>query len=185
MSRLVMWNLITLDGLFEGAAGWDLGWHDIVWGPELERLALEQLRSADRLLFGRATYEGMAAYWRTAQGEVAELMNRLPKVVVSRTLDEATWANTSLVREDAVAEVGRLKSAGDGNTFVFGSADLSATLLENDLFDEVRLAIVPVVLGRGRPLFRGTLRRTRLDLLEARPLTSGGVLLRYAPRAGG
>jgi dihydrofolate reductase len=67
MSRLIMWNLITLDGFFEGAKSWDLGWHERVWGDELERLSIEQLRSADGLLFGRVTYEGMAAHWPSAE----------------------------------------------------------------------------------------------------------------------
>jgi dihydrofolate reductase len=70
MSRLIMWNLVTLDGYFEGAKNWDLEWHESFWGPELEELSLVQLRKADRLIFGRVTYEGMAAYWKTAQGEV-------------------------------------------------------------------------------------------------------------------
>ena len=89
MSKLIMWNLMTLDGFFEGAKSWDLDFHQLVWGDELEHLSIEQLRSADRLLFGRVTYEGMAAYWQTATGEVADFMNSLPKVVVSRTLERA------------------------------------------------------------------------------------------------
>src|ERR1700739_4646033 len=79
MSRLIMWNLLSLDGFFEGVKSWDLDFHQSVWGDELERLSLEQLRSADRLLFGRVTYEGMAAYWQTAKGEGADFMNRPPK----------------------------------------------------------------------------------------------------------
>src|SRR5512135_1989212 len=101
MSRLIMWNLITLDGYFEGAKPWDLEFHTSVWGDELERLSIEQLDAADRLIFGRATYEGMAAYWQPATGAVAERMNAIPKVVCSRTLDRADWRNTSLVKGDA------------------------------------------------------------------------------------
>lgn len=179
MSKLIMWNMISLDGFFEGAKSWDLDWHEYVWGEELERLSIEQLRSADRLLFGRVTYEGMAAYWRNAQGEVADLMNSIPKVVFSRTLEKPDWANTTLVKENAVAAVRDLKRQGDRNMFVFGSANLSATLIKNNLFDEYRLAVVPVILGVGRPLFEGGLSRQRLKLLEARPLTSGCVILRY------
>jgi dihydrofolate reductase len=183
MSRLIMWNLITLDGFFEGAKSWDLGWHETVWGEDLERLSMEQLRSADRLLFGRVTYEGMAAYWPSAEGEgeVAELMNSIPKVVFSRTLKRAEWSNTSLVNGDAVAEVSHLKAAGDKNTFVFGSGDLSATLTRHGLFDEYRLAVAPVILGSGRTLFGRGLSELKLKLLEARPLSSGAVILRYEP----
>jgi dihydrofolate reductase len=86
MSKLIMWNLMTLDGFFDGAENWALDWHQYAWGEELERTSVEQLRAADMLLFGRVTYEGMAAYWKTAQGEVATYMNSLPKVVFSRTL---------------------------------------------------------------------------------------------------
>jgi dihydrofolate reductase len=105
MRKLIMWNLLTLDGFFEGVGSWTLDWHQYGWGDELERFSLEQLRSADMLLFGRVTYEGMAAYWQTAQGEVANFMNSLPKVVFSRTLDRAEWKNTKLVKGDAASEV--------------------------------------------------------------------------------
>jgi dihydrofolate reductase len=181
MSRLIMWNLITLDGFFEGGKSWALDWHHYVWGDELERFSVEQLRSADMLLFGRITYEGMAAYWQTAQGEVANFMNSLPKVVFSRTLDRAEWKNTKLVKGDAASGVLRLKHQGEKNIFVFGSADLSATLMEQRLFDEYRLGLVPVVLGSGKPLFGRNLSRLRLRLLESRPLSSGCVVLRYEP----
>jgi dihydrofolate reductase len=179
MGKLIMWNLLTLDGYFEGAKSWDLDWHEHVWGAELERLSIEQLHSADRLLFGRITYEGMAAYWRTAQGEVADLMNGIPKVVFSRTLERPDWANTTLVKENAAAAVRDLKKQGDRNMFVFGSANLSETLINGDLFDEYRLAITPVVLGTGKPLFGRGLSRHTLKLIEARSLTSGCVILRY------
>jgi dihydrofolate reductase len=182
MRKLIMWNLITLDCFFDGAEDWSLDWHQYVWDDELKRFSIEQLRTADTLLFGRTTYEGMAAYWQSAQGEDAELMNGLPKVVCSRTLDRADWRNTKLAKGDAASEVRELKRQGEGNIFVFGSGGLSATLMEQGLFDEYRLAVVPVVLGSGKPLFGRGLNRLRLNLLEARSFTSGCVLLRYAPR---
>lgn len=185
MSRLVMWNLLTLDGYFEGAKPWDLDFHNSIWGEELERLSIEQLHGADRLIFGRATYEGMAAYWQTAEqtaeAVVAKLMNAVPKVVCSRTLEKADWANTTLVKGDAAAAVRELKRQGNGSSFVFGSAALSATLIAADLFDEYRLALAPVILGRGTALFGRGLSTKRLKLLEARALANGGVILRYAP----
>jgi len=181
MSRLIMWNLVTLDGFFEGAKKWELDWHEYVWDETLERLSIEQLGTADALLFGRVTYEGMASYWQTARGEVAEWMNRLPKLVFSRTLERADWRNTRLVKDDAVSAVQELKRQGERDLFVFGSADLSRTLTEHDLFDEYRLALVPVVLGSGTPLFESGRDRLRLRLLEARPLSSGCVILRYEP----
>lgn len=164
MTKLIIWNLISLDGFFEGAKNWDLDFHQSVWGDELERLSLEQLESADGLLFGRITYDGMAAYWQTATGEIADFMNRLPKVVVSQTLERANWTNTRLIKDNVVAEIQKLKQQDNGNTFVFGSANLSATLLEHALFDEYRLGIAPVLLGRGKRLFPA-----KLESLE--PLT--------------
>jgi dihydrofolate reductase len=176
-----MWNLISLDGFFEGTEPWSLDWFQSLFDGELEQYALEQLHSAGALVFGRATYEGMAAYWSSASGEIAGLMNRLPKVVFSRTLDRAEWQNTSLVKGDVAAEVGRLKRVAKGQIFLFGSADLSATLMREGLFDEYRLCIVPVVLGNGKPLFGRNTARLNVKLLEARPLSSGCVLLRYEP----
>jgi len=181
MSRLILWNVETLDGFFEGAKSWDLDFHQSVWGPELEQFSLEQLRSADRLLFGRVTYQGMAAYWQTAAGEVAGFMNRLPKVVASRTLERADWSNTRLIKSDLVNEIQALKNQGDKNTFVFGSANLSATLTEHGLFDEYRIALAPVILGRGKPLFGPLPARQSLKLLEARTLSNSCVILRYQP----
>jgi dihydrofolate reductase len=182
MSRLIMWNLLTVDGFFEGTKSWELDWHRYVWGNELESFALDQLRSADRLLFGRLTYEGMAAHWQAAKGEVADFMNSLPKVVFSRTLQRADWLNTKLVKGNIVAEIQAFKRQGEGNMFVFGSAGLSAALMEHELFDEYRLALVPVLLGRGKALFGANLSRLRLKLLEARPLSTGCVILRYEPQ---
>jgi dihydrofolate reductase len=182
MRKLIMWNLLTLDGYFEGAKSWELDWHNEVWGEELERFSVDQLRSAELLFFGRITYEGMAAYWRTAEGEVADLMNSLPKVVFSRTLKAADWANTRLINDDAAAAVLKLKQQGAGSMFVFGSGNLSATLIREGLFDEYRLLIAPVILGVGNLLFDHGLSRQALKLLESRQLASGGVLLRYAPK---
>lgn len=179
-----MWNLVSLDGFFEGPKTWDLEFHDYAWCDELESLGLEQLRDADAILYGRVTYEGMAAYWPKAKGETADLMNAVPKVVFSRTLQKAEWNNTTLVHEDPVAEVKRLKSASGRNLYVFGSADLSATFIEHDLFDEYRLCVVPVLLGAGTRLFKPGREPKRLSLPESRPLSTGGVILRYQPKAG-
>lgn len=179
MRKLIMWNLITLDGYFEGEKNWDLPWHERLWGEELEQFSLEQLRSADMLVFGRVTYEGMAAYWQTAQGAIADYMNRLPKLVCSRTLQAAAWSNTTLVKDNAAAEVARLKQQGNGDMFVFGSAMLSRSLMQEKLFDEYRLGIAPVIHGRGRLLFSDGLNPQELQLREARALSNGCVILRY------
>ena len=179
MRKLIMWNLVSLDGFFEGAKSWDLGWHDSVWGGELERLSIDQLNSADTLLFGRATNEGMASYWPSAKGEVADLMNQIRKVVFSRTLEKASWNNTRLVHGDAEEEVAKLKKQPGKDLLIFGSANLSTTLIRHRLIDEYRLCLAPIVLGRGTPLFKASSETMKLKLLETRPLKSGGVILRY------
>jgi dihydrofolate reductase len=150
-------------------------------GEELKRFSLDQLQTADMLVFGRVTYEGMAAYWQTAKGAVADYMNSLTKVVCSRTLQSASWNNTLLVRDNAAEEVARLKQQGDGNMFVFGSADLSKTLMNERLFDEYRIGIAPVIHGSGRLLFNERLAPQGLRLVEARTLSTGCVILRYQP----
>src|SRR5688572_4084393 len=154
MRKLIMWNIITLDGYFEGNKNWDLSFHDSIWGPELEKISIEQLHLADYLVFGRVTYEGMAAYWKTEKGEIAELMNAIPKLVFSWTLVSVDWFNTTLVKGEASAEIAKLKSQGNGDMFLFGSANLSETFINDNLFDEYRIGVASVILGNGRPLFR-------------------------------
>lgn len=180
MRKVIMWNMVTLDGFFEGPKSWDIDWHEYVWGDELEQFSIEQSKSVGMLLFGRVTYEGMARYWSTASGEIADFMNSVPKVVFSRTLKSAEWNNTR-VSSNAEEEVARLKQQSGKDVFIFGSANLSATLMERGLIDEYRLGLTPVVLGTGNPLFKPSPNRTPLKLLEARPLKAGCVILRYQP----
>src|SRR5262245_41047465 len=136
MGKLIMWNVITLDGYFDGEKNWDLSFHEIVWGQELEKLSLEQLNEAAFLVFGRVTYAGMAEYWKTEKGEIADFMNSLPKIVCSRTLASAEWNNTTLIKENVADEIAKLKAKSNKNLYVFGSADLSATFINENLFDE-------------------------------------------------
>ena len=188
MRRLVMWNLQTLDGYFDGARPWDLDWHSTAWGDELEQLSLEQGKAIGTLLFGRATYQGMAGYWTQATGPTADFMNGVPKVVFSHTLDAADWNNTRLVRSDAADEVERLKrEPGEPgkDIFVFGSASLSDALIRRGLFDEYRICLAPIVLGNGVPLFKPGNDRRRLKLLDSRALATGAIILRYAPFEAG
>ena len=180
--RVISWNMMSLDGLFEGSAPWELDWHEKVWGDELEKISLEQLEAAGALLFGRKTYEGMAAYWPNAVGRVAELMNALPKLVFSGTLKAAEWDNVRLVTGPAEDEVARLKDEPGGDLFVFGSAGLADSLRNRGLIDEYRVGLCPILLGEGTPLFKPNDERLYLTLLEARPMGDGVVVLRYAPR---
>jgi dihydrofolate reductase len=180
MRKIIMWNLTTLDGYFEGEKAWDLDFHELVWGKELEDFSIEQLKSVDMLIFGEKTYIGMADYWKKEKGEIADYMNKLPKIVCSRTLSNADWNNTTIMR-DAAGELPKLKQEGDGNMFVFGSGNLSESLMKANLFDEYRLCIAPVFAGKGRRLFNDGLPYQKLKLLEARPLQTGGVIMRFSP----
>ena len=175
-----MWNVISLDGYFEGEKAWTLEFHELAWGKELENFSIEQLKTADLIIYGEKTYQGMADYWSKAEGETADYLNTIPKVVCSSTLKTANWNNT-IIMKDAVTEIPVLKQEGDGNMFVFGSGILSKSLMKANLFDEYRLCVVPVFLGKGRRLFDEGLPHQILKLLEARSLFTGGVLLSYAP----
>jgi dihydrofolate reductase len=175
-----MWNIITLDGYFEGNQNWDLSFHNVVWGQELEKLSIDQLHLADYLIFGRVTYEGMAAYWTKAEGEIADLMNRIPKIVFSRTLKFANWNNTTLISDNATDEIEKLKVKDGNDLYVFGSANLSETFINANLFDEYRIGIAPIILGSGRPLFRQGIIPKNLSLVSTQQLLTGGVVLKYA-----
>jgi dihydrofolate reductase len=179
MRKLIMWNIITLDGYFEGDKNWDLSFHDTIWGPELQKISIEQLKAADYLVFGRITYEGMAGYWKTAKGESAELMNKIPKLVFSRTLNSVEWGNSNLVKGNTSAEISKLKAEGDGDMYVFGSANLSETFINDNLFDEYRIAVAPIIAGSGRPLFQKGVAQRQLTLLSSQQLSTGGLILKF------
>lgn len=179
MRKLIMWNVITLDGYFEGNKNWDLSFHETVWGEELEKLSIEQLHSADYLVFGRVTYEGMAAYWTKEKGEIADLMNKMPKLVFSKTLKTVDWNNSMLIKENASSEIKKIKEQGDKDMYVFGSANLSETFINDNLFDEYRIGIAPVILGNGRPLFGKGVSPKNLSLVSTQQLSTGGVVLKF------
>jgi dihydrofolate reductase len=172
---------VTLDGFFEGAKPWDLDFHNYGWGEELEAMSHQQLEATGALLFGRATYEGMAAFWTNDSTPTADFMNNVPKIVFSNTLERADWTNSRLVRGRAEDEVARLKAQPGKDLYIFGSAALAASLTDAGLIDEYRLGLNPVVLGAGTPHFKPRPAPLPMRLLEARPLKTGCVLLRYAP----
>lgn len=184
MAKLIVWNLLTVDGCFEGPSKWDLQFHGLAWGPELEALSNEFGASASTLVFGRVTYEGMKAHWTattTEPGSITSFMNALPKLVASRTLTISDWNNTRITA-DIAGEIGRLKQQGDRPIYVFGSADLTHSLLQAGLVDELLLCTVPVVLGAGTPFFKpGS--RIGLECVETTPLANGCVINRYAAKA--
>lgn len=177
MSRLIMWNLMTLDGFVAGPNG-DISWHEDVWGPELESLSNDFCKAAGALMFGRVTYDLMAGHWPKATGTVADYMNALPKFVFSRTLKNPTWSNTQVFDGDVSDTVARLKRETAKDVFLFGSAGLAASLIPHNLIDEFRIGVTPHVLGGGTALFKPGA-RAKLRLLDAKSLSSGAVILRY------
>ena len=164
MRKLIAWNVMTLDGYFEGPEPWSIDFHSLVFGKDLQELSDEQLAEAGLLLFGRKTYEGMAQYWPGAPESEAAAMNNAKKAVISNTLQSADWKNTTLLKGDAVELVRGLKAEAGGPIYVFGSAELLASLLAYGLVDEYRLCIAPVLLGRGNPLFKSSDAKTGLEL---------------------
>lgn len=182
MRKLIMWNVITLDGYFEGEKSWDLHFHEMIWGEELEKISIEQLKAADYLVFGRVTYEGMADYWKTAKGEIADLMNAIPKLVFSSTLKSVDWNNSTLIKENAAAKITELKQKGNGDLYVFGSANLSEAFINNNQFDEYRIGIAPIIAGSGRPLFHKGLTARPLKLVSSKELLTGGIIMIFKPK---
>lgn len=186
MAKLIVWNLMTLEGFFEGSEKWDLGFYEDAWGEELAVLSSEFGKKAGLLVFGRVTYEGMKAYWTTnadeGQGEVKNFMNALPKLVASRKLTGSDWNNTT-VTADIVREIARRKAEPGKDIYVFGSAELTETLLAAGLVDEVMIAIAPVTIGQGAPLFKTGAEKRRYALIAARPLQNGTVILHYGVKA--
>jgi dihydrofolate reductase len=184
MRKLIAWNVMTLDGYFEGAGPWQLDMHGTVWGEELEAFSLTQGAEIGTLLFGRRTYEGMRDHWTKEEGPIAEMMNSIEKAVASRTLEEADWNNSRLLKGEAADTVKALKQEDGKDVFVFGSADLLATLMAEDMVDEYRLCLAPVVWGEGAPLFKPSSGRAHFTLREARPLKTGGLILLYERKRG-
>ena len=183
MRKLIFQMMVTLDGFFEGPQH-EIDWH--VVDDEFNQYAWELCGGLDTLLFGRLTYELMAAFWPSPQAlkddpVTAGWMNTLNKVVFSRTLNSVSWQNTRLVKTDPVAEVTRMKTIPGKDLAIFGSSDLSLPLAEADLIDEYRLFINPMILGSGKRLFNGLAHRLELKLDNTKLFKSGLVGLFYSP----
>lgn len=184
MRNVIMFNLISLDGYFEGENKWDIGWHQV--DKEFNQFAIDQLDKADGLIFGRVTYQGMASYWSTTEAikddpQVASRMNSIRKYVFSKTLDQVEWNNTQLIKENAIEELKRLKEQPGKDLLIFGSANLASTFTRQNLIDEYRLMVNPIVLGKGGPLFMESGSNLKLRLLNTKSFGNGNVLLYYAP----
>ena len=183
MRKLIVFNLVSLDGCFTGENG-DISWHMV--DDEFQELANAAANSGSTLLFGRVTYQLMAAFWPTPEAiytdpVVAEGMNASEKIVFSKTLETVGWHHTRLVKRDMLGEVRRLKQGDGRNLAVLGSGRIVAQLAAADLIDEYQVLINPVVLGRGRSMFEGVGRRLPLKLVGSRVFGNGNVLLTYEP----
>ncbi len=179
--------MVSLDGYFEGPDH-DLSWHNV--DEEFNKFAIEQLNEADTILFGRRTYQLMEDFWPTEDARktdplVAEKLNFTPKVVFSKTLksveEKTYWKNTTLIKGDLVEEIKKLKQKPGKDMALLASNNLCIGLLENNLLDEVRIMVNPVVLGTGNVLFVGLNKKIKFNLLKTRIFNSGNVLLYYQP----
>ncbi len=179
MRKLISFPMITLDGYSEGPDG-ELDWSNV--DEEFYDFSKSQNASVDTLLFGRNTYEHMAAYWPTTTVNdpgVTEFMNSVRKVVVSNSLDKADWNNSTLIKGDLAEAVTALKKEPGREIALFGAVKLTASLLELGLIDELRVMVNPVLLGGGVSLFSTLSRRVQLQLWQTRAFKSGNVLLTY------
>jgi len=188
MGKLVVTEFITLDGVIEDPGGSEGtangGWSFQFPTDDGMQFKFEELQAADVQLLGRITYQGFAAAWPAMEeetGEFGKKMNDMPKVVVSHTLTEATWRNTTIESGDVVAAVKRLKERYAGDVLVAGSASLAEFLRRNDLVDEYRLMVYPIVLGQGKRLFTDPSAVTKLRLVETRQAGPDVPLLIFQP----
>jgi dihydrofolate reductase len=184
MGRIVVTEFISLDGVIEAPGGGEDykygGWtFEIDRGEEGNQFKLDETMSSAALLLGRRTYEGFAAAWPTRDGEFADKFNTMPKYVVSSTLRDPEWTNSTVLSGDVVAEVTKLKKEQDGDIVVHGSAQLVQSLIENDLVDQLRLMVFPVVLGTGKQLFGETTDKKRLQLSSSTVVGDGVVIQVY------
>jgi dihydrofolate reductase len=185
MGRIVVTEFVSLDGVAEdpGGAedyrhgGWAFAYSR---GDEGDAFKLEETRATAALLLGRVTYQGFADAWPSRDGEFADLFNGLPKYVVSGTLRDPSWQNTTVLAGDPVAEVRELRDRVDGDLVVHGSVRLAQTLLAGDLVDELRLMVFPVVLGEGKRLFGDLDDKRGLRLTDSNVVGDGVLILTYA-----
>src|SRR5918999_3642771 len=184
MGRVIVTEFVSLDGVMEDPGGAEDfkygGWSfEFSRGDEGDQFKLDETKASDALLLGRVTYEGFADAWPSRQGDFADKFNNMPKYVVSSTLDDPEWTNSTVLKGDVAEEVSELKQQQDGDIVVHGSAQLVQTLLENDLVDEVRLMVFPVVLGSGKKLFGDTSDRKSLKLADSKVVGDGVTILTY------
>jgi dihydrofolate reductase len=189
MGRIVVTEFVSLDGVMEDPGGAEDfkhgGWTFEIDRGDGDKFKLDEAFETEALLLGRVTYAGFAAAWPSRQGEFADKFNSMPKYVVSSTLEEPTWNNTTVLKGDVVEEVSKLRQAPGGDIMVHGSAQLAQTLLEHGLVDELRLMVFPVILGIGKRLFGDTSDKKRLRLADSKAVGDGVAILIYETAAQG
>jgi dihydrofolate reductase len=186
VGRIVVTEFVSLDGVVEDPGGAEDfkygGWSfEVSRGDEGDKFKLDETLSSEALLLGRVTYEGFAKAWPSREGEFADKFNNMPKYVVSSTLEEPEWNNSTVLKGDVAEEVAKLKQEQDGEIVVHGSPRLVQTLLEHDLVDELRLMVFPVVLGTGKRLFAETSDKKPLQLVDSKVVGDGVVILIFQP----
>jgi dihydrofolate reductase len=187
MGRIVVTEFVSLDGVVEAPGGGEDfrhgGWSFEIDRGEGDKFKLDETMSSEALLLGRVTYEGFAAAWpsRTDDQGFADKFNSMPKYVVSSTLEEPEWNNSTVLKGDLVEAVAKLKTEQDGDIVVHGSPSLVQGLLEHDLVEELRLMVFPVVLGTGKRLFGETTDKKRLRLVDSKVVGDGVAILIYQP----
>jgi dihydrofolate reductase len=186
MGRIVVTEFVSLDGVMEDPGGSENfaqgGWSfKISRGDEGDKFKLDETFASEALLLGRVTYEGFAEAWPSREGEFADKFNNMPKYVVSSTMGDPEWNNSTVLKGDLVEQVRKLKQDQDGDIVVHGSARLVQTLVEHDLVDELRLMVYPVVLGSGKRLFGETSDKKPLRLVESKVVGDGVSILIYRP----
>jgi len=186
VGRIVVTEFVSLDGVMEDPGGAENfkhgGWSfEFNRGDEGDKFKLDEALSSEALLLGRATYEGFAEAWPSREGEFADKFNSMPKYVVSSTLEEPEWNNSTVLKGDVAEEVAKLRQEQDGDIVVHGSARLVQTLIEHDLVDEFRLMVYPVVLGSGKRLFGETSEKKPLRLVDSKVVGDGVAILIYEP----
>jgi len=184
MARVVVTEFVSLDGVMEDPGGAEDfkygGWSfEFSRGDEGDAFKLDETRRSEALLLGRVTYEGFAQAWPTRTGEFADKFNGMPKYVVSSTLDQPAWNNSTVLKGDVIEAVSNLRAQLDGDIVVHGSAQLVQFLLEHDLVDELRLMVFPVVLGSGKRLFGDTSDKKSLRLVDSKRVGDGVAILIY------
>jgi dihydrofolate reductase len=184
MGKIVVSDNVTLDGVVQDPAGDEGfrvgGWVGLIKDrPELAQLALDEALGAEALLLGRRSYNWFAARWPSRSGDLADRLNSLPKYVLSSTLENPDWNNSTVLKGDAVDAISKLKQQRDGEIVVPASFQLVRTLMEHDLVDELRLKIFPVVLGAGERLFRETGDKKAMRLIETRTVGGDIACLTY------